>query len=337
MKDGDSNSREGWVDDLRYDSSLPSPLETPMIEDLKLRGKYGGFLFLADAARGIPWLKTHQHAELEINLVARGSVTYVIGESSYTFHQGECVWLFPGQPHRCIDRTADALYYVISFKPSLIARSCHRDANAILKKNRPPKNAVLHCILPPAKFGLLRGIMDSLLEEGLDADTLNREVGYGISPGFRYEHPNPDLLNAGLAHILQLAWDCQLASETKRRAAPLHPSVLKALDILKKGSESECLQKLAHECGASASYLSRTFKQQVGVPINRYRNTMRLERFWEIRKNSSRHMTLSEAVYEAGFGSYAQFSKVHRSIFGRSPREIDNKIRKSTQSATHSQ
>jgi hypothetical protein len=69
-----------------------------MIEDLKLRGKYGGFLFLADAQRGIPWLKTHQHAELEINLVARGSVTYVIGKSSYTFYQGECVWLFQPSP-----------------------------------------------------------------------------------------------------------------------------------------------------------------------------------------------------------------------------------------------
>jgi hypothetical protein len=91
------------------------------IEDLKLRGKYGGFLFLADAARGIPWLKAHQHAELEINVVARGSVTYVVGKSSYTFHQGECLWLFPSQPHRCIDRTPDALYYVVQFKPTLIA------------------------------------------------------------------------------------------------------------------------------------------------------------------------------------------------------------------------
>jgi AraC-like DNA-binding protein len=308
-----------------------------MIEDLKLRGKYGGFLFLADARRGIPWLKTHQHAELEINLVARGSVTYVIGKSSYTFYQGECLWLFPGQPHRCIDRTVDALYYVVSFKPSLIARSCHQEKNAILKKTRPPKNAVLHTILPPVKFGLLRGIMDSLLEQGLDADTLNREVGYGISPGFRYEHPNPDLLNAGLAQILQLAWDCQLASVTKLRATSLHPAVLKALDLLKTESDFDCLEQLGKECGASAAYLSRTFKQQVGVAINRYRNTMRLERFWEIRKNSKQHKTLSEAVYEAGFGSYAQFSKVHRSIFGRSPREIDNKLTKSTQLTIQSQ
>jgi AraC-like DNA-binding protein len=293
------------------------------IEDLKLRGKYGGFLFLADAARGIPWLKTHQHAELEINVVVRGSVTYVVGKSSYTFGQGECLWLFPGQPHSCIDRTADALYYVVSFKPALIARSCRQGGTAVLKKSRPPKNAVLHTILPPAKFALLRSIMDSLIEAGMDSDTLNREVGYGLSPGFRYEHPKPDLLNSGLALILQLAWDCQAASGTERRATLLHPAVLKALDILKKESESECLGKLASECGASAAYLSRTFKQQVGVPISRYRNTMRLERFWEIRNKATRHMTLSEAVYEAGFGSYGQFSKIYRATFGRSPKEID--------------
>jgi len=293
------------------------------IEDLKLRGKYGGFLFLADAERGIPWLKTHQHAELEINVVARGSVTYVVGKSSYTFYQGECLWLFPGQPHSCIDRTADALYYVVSFKPALITRSCRQNGNSILKKSRPPKNAVLHSVLPPAKFALLRGVMDSLIEVGLDSDTLNREVGYGISPGFRYEHSKPDLLNSGLALILQLAWDCQMDSAVERRATLLHPAVLKALDLLKKESESECLGRLARDCGVSAAYLSRTFKEQVGVPISRYRNTMRLERFWEIRNKATRHMTLSEAVYEAGFGSYAQFSKIYRATFGRPPREID--------------
>lgn len=307
-------------------SDFKSIFEMTTVEDLKLRGKYGGFLFLADAARGIPWLKTHQHAELEINLVARGSVTYVVGKSSYTFHQGECLWLFPGQPHRCIDRTPDALYYVVQFKPALIARSCRQEENAILKKNRPPKNAVLHTLLPPAKFALLRDIMDSLLEVGLDSDTLNREVGYGLSPGFRYEHSKPDFLNSGLALILQLAWDCQMACATERRATLLHSAVLKALDILKKESGSECLDKLAMECGVSGAYLSRTFKQQVGVPINRYRNTMRLERFWEIRNKATRHMTLSEAVYEAGFGSYAQFSKVYRATFGRGPREIDKKL-----------
>ena len=306
-----------------------------MLEDLKLRGKYDGFLFLADAARGIPWLKTHQHAELEINLVVRGSVTYVIGKGRYKFHQGECLWLFPGQPHRCIDRSADALYYVVSFKPSLIARTCHLEENSILKKSRPPKNAVLHTMVPPAKFGLIRGIMDTLVEGGFDSDTLNREVGYGLTTGFRYEHSQPDLLNSGLAHILQLAWDCQLASSTERRDTPLHSPVLKVLEILRKERECESVDELARKCGVSASYLSRAFKQEVGVPISRYRNTMRLERFWEIRNKATRHMTLSEAVYEAGFGSYSQFSKIYRATFGRCPQEIDKTLAPLNSAKTH--
>jgi len=305
------------------------------IEDLKLRGKYGGFLFLADAERGIPWLKTHQHVELEINVVARGSVTYVVGRNRYTFQQGECLWLFPSQPHLCIDRTPDALYYVVSFKPTLIARSCRQKETAVLKKTRPPKNAVLHTQLPPAQFGLLRDIMDSLLELGLDSDTLNREVGYGLSSGFRYEHSRPDLLNSGLALILQLAWDSQMAPATERCATPLHSAVLKALDFLKKEFEFESLKKLAMECGVSSAYLSRIFKQEVGVPINRYRNMMRIERFWQIRNRATRHMTLSEVAYEAGFGSYAQFSKIYRSTFGSCPREIDKKFPPLNPAKTH--
>ena len=114
-----------------------------------------------------------------------------------------------------------------------------------------------------------------------------------------------------------------MAPATERRATRLHSSVLKALDYLKKESESDCLKTLARECGVSSAYLSRTFNQEVGVPISRYRNTMRLERFWEIRNKATRHMTLSEAVYEAGFGSYSQFSKIYRATFGRCPQEID--------------
>jgi AraC-like DNA-binding protein len=126
-----------------------------------------------------------------------------------------------------------------------------------------------------------------------------------------------------------------MASATERCATPLHSAVLKALDFLKKEFESESLKKLAMECGVSSAYLSRIFKQEVGVPINRYRNMMRIERFWQIRNRATRHMTLSEVVYEAGFGSYAQFSKIYRSTFGRCPREIDKKFPPLNPAKTH--
>jgi len=44
-----------------------------VLENLNLRKENGGFVFLAEDAHGVPWLKTHHHRELEINLVLRGT------------------------------------------------------------------------------------------------------------------------------------------------------------------------------------------------------------------------------------------------------------------------
>src|SRR5687768_13889385 len=49
-----------------------------MLVRLKLRRIYDGFLYLAEAARNPPLLKSHHHVELELNLLVRGSITYVV-------------------------------------------------------------------------------------------------------------------------------------------------------------------------------------------------------------------------------------------------------------------
>ncbi len=66
-------------------------------------------------------------------------------------------------------------------------------------------------------------------------------------------------------------------------------------------------------------YLSRVFARQVGVPLSRYRNSVRLDRFWDYYRGQKQH-TITEAVYAAGFGSYAQFYKVFAQAYGSGPR-----------------
>ena len=95
-----------------------------MLEDLKLRPEYDGMLFLAESARNPPVLKSHRHAELEINVVVRGSVTYVVRGRRFTFPARSLLWLFPEQEHRLVDRTDDARYYVAVFKPGMISAAC---------------------------------------------------------------------------------------------------------------------------------------------------------------------------------------------------------------------
>ncbi len=296
-----------------------------MLENLKLGPRYDGFLFLAESARNPPALRPHNHVELELNLVVRGTITYVVRGRRFSFSKRTLLWLYPSQEHQLVDRTADAQYFVAVFKPSLIARACRGDAYAGLKRKAPEMAAggggeVLHSELGPEVFELLRRTMDSIVEDGLDPDLLNREAGFGVGSDFRFEHNDPDWLNAGLRHLLLLAWRHQRGKAGDSRAVALHPAVRKALVLLGEAERTERMVGLARRCGVSEAYLSRVFARQVGVPLTRYRSSVRLAEFWK-RYRGPEQRTIAEAVYAAGFGSYAQFYKVFVKAYGRGPRE----------------
>ena len=290
-----------------------------MLEDLKLGKSYDGFIFLAESTRNPPKLKSHHHIELELNLVVRGSITYIVNERRYTFQPRTLLWLFPEQEHQLVDRSDDAQCYVMVFKPSLIARSCRTAAYEDLKHYRDNKHGVLNTLLEPSTFDLIRKTMDSLMRGALDPDVLNREAGFGVGPGFSFEHGDPDGLNAGLHHLLLLCWRSQRTGNVLGDAVVLHPGVRRALQLLSADQWDKDFAQLARACGVSEAYLSRTFRQQVGVPMSRYRNSLRLSRFWQHYRRPEQ-TTLAEAVYAAGFGSYAQFYKVFTHTYGRGPR-----------------
>ncbi len=291
-----------------------------MLENLKLDAGYDGFLFLAESARNPPILHTHHHAELELNLVVRGHITYVVGGQRFTFRARTLLWMFPAQEHQLVDRSDDAGYYVGVFKPELIERSCRTALYEGLKRQDPDGDGVLHTLLDPESYDVIRKTMDSLMQGSLDADLLNREAGFGLGSDFVFHHGDPDGLNAGLHHLLLLAWRCQRLGKVLENPVPLHPSVSRALEVLVRPDWEGGLPELAVSCGVSETYLSRMFHRQVGVPLNRYRNTLRLSRFWE-KFRGREQVTLSEAVFAAGFGSYAQFYRVFKQAYGCGPRE----------------
>ena len=157
------------------------------------------------------------------------------------------------------------------------------------------------------------------MEGAPDADVLNREVGFGVNSDFRFKHRDPAGLNAGLQHLLLLCWRLQQGGASPDSAVALHPAVRRALELISAGAEDLDLPKVAKRCGASAPHLSRMFARQVGVPLTRYRNSVRLRRFFE-RYRGRNQSTMTEAVYAAGFGSYAQFHRVFRATYGCGPR-----------------
>ena len=300
-----------------------------MLENLKILPEYDGFIYYAESSRNPPRLNSHHHQELEINMVVNGTIKYVANGQRYTFEKRSLIWFFPNQEHQMVDRSRDAQYYVVVFKPKLVAKSCKNDTYQDLA-NKKRSSEILHSLLEPETFDLMKKIMDSLMEGALDADILNREAGFGFQSDFVFRHGDPVALNAGLHYLLLLSWRCRENGRALRRPVPLHPAVNNALDFIGSNPWNSSLDALSLKSGLSSSYLSRLFKEQIGISISKYRNMVRLDLFFEIINRPVRP-TITEAVYEAGFGSYSQFYKVYYESYGKGPKTV-NEVAKSNKS-----
>jgi AraC-like DNA-binding protein len=275
-----------------------------MLVNLKLAKAYDGLLYLAESARNLQMLQSHHHIELEVNLIVQGTITYVVDGRRFTFSPRTLLWLFPQQEHQLVDRSDDAQFYVAVFKPTLIRRSCRSTAYEGLKRSSNEKVGVLSTLLKPDTFDLIRKIMDSLMQGSLDPDLLNREAGFGQSSDFIFEHSDADGLNAGLHYLLLQCWRSQLTGKGTRDATDLHPVVRRALKLLSEGDTAQNIGELAKACGASKAYLSRMFSRQLGVPMRRYRNSLRLSRVAHTTRKSS--PTTARSWVRAGASSFAQ-------------------------------
>jgi AraC-like DNA-binding protein len=242
--------------------------------------------------------RPHRHDELELNLVVRGTSSYLLGERRYELTPGTLTWLFPGQGHVLVDESADHELWWAVFRPRLVART------ATTERERPLLEAD-----PVGRFS-----------RRLGPDAVGRLAS--VFEDVRSAESTDDVLaNAGLAYLLILAWRRFLVSSDLVQGTDLHPAVETVTRLLMSDPSAGDLTELAEAAALSPSHLSRLFKAQMGVPITRFRNQKRLERFL-ILYGRGRNTTALAAALEAGFGSYAQFYRVFRELTGRTPAAI---------------
>ncbi len=239
--------------------------------------------------------RAHRHAEVEVNLVVRGTASYLLGERRYELTQGTLTWLFPGQDHVLVDESADHELWWAVFRPPLVARiATTRRARLLLEEDPVGQFSRRLDSVPVVRLG-------SLFREMDDAESLD-DV----------------LFNAGLQYLLIFAWRAFLDSDDVVEGTDLHPAVETVARLLRADPSAGDLASLARAASLSPSHLSRLFKAQTGVSISRFRNQQRLQRF-QLLYGHGRRTTALAAALEAGFGSYAQLHRVFRELTGRSP------------------
>jgi AraC-like DNA-binding protein len=99
-----------------------------------------------------------------------------------------------------------------------------------------------------------------------------------------------------------------------------NPRIAKALlHIHHARGQQLSLKKLAVHVALSESRLSHLFKQEIGIPIQRYLLWYKVA---ETAFNIGRGMSLTEAADAAGFADSAHFSRTFRAMFGLTPSQI---------------
>ena len=264
-----------------------------MIDDLGIRAGLHGRVVRHRAGEVRP--RAHRHAELEVNLVLRGTASYLLGERRYALTPGTLTWLFPGQDHVLVDESCDHELWWAVFRPSLVAEiATTRHTRPLLEQD--PVGQFSRRLHP----GRVR-CLSALFHQVHDAETVD-DV----------------LVNTGLAYLLSLAWRAFLDSDDVVEGVDLHPAVETVTRMLRADPNAGDLATLARAARLSPSHLSRTFKEQTGVSISRFRNQQRLQRFLRLY-GTGRRTTALAAAHQAGFGSYAQFYRVFREQAGRTP------------------
>jgi AraC-like DNA-binding protein len=239
--------------------------------------------------------RPHRHAELEVNLILRGSASYLLGDRRYALTPGTLTWLFPGQDHVLVDESADHELWWAVFRPALVARIATTQHAEPLREQDPVGQ----------------------FSRRLDSSRLRR-LGALFHEVQDAEAVDDLLVNTGLAYLLSFAWRAFLDSHDIVEGVDLHPAVETVARMLQADPDAGDLATLARAARLSPSHLSRIFKQQTGVSISRFRNQQRLQRFLRLYGTGRRTTSLAAAL-DAGFGSYAQFHRVFREQMGHSP------------------
>jgi len=264
-----------------------------VLEDLGLREGLDGWVVRHTAGTLRP--RSHRHAELELNLVVRGTASYLLDDRRYDLSAGTLTWLYPDQEHVLVDESTDHALWWAVFRPSAVARvAASPQARSLVERDPAGRYSRR---LDPRWAQRLAALLRELREAAPLDDTL---------------------FNAGLTYLLALSWRAFLDSSDVVRDLEVHPAVDTVARLLQADPGAGDLTALARRVGLSPSHLSRLFVAQMGLSISRFRNQQRLDRFMHLYGHG-RNMTALAAAHQAGFGSYAQFHRVFRRETGRNP------------------
>jgi AraC family transcriptional regulator, melibiose operon regulatory protein len=246
---------------------------------------------------GQPWVieQLHRHPDIELNLIPRGEMHYLIGGRVEKIRAGEMALFWAVTPHRVIYCAPQTLLGVIHI----------------------PLVVFLRWMLPSAlQTPLLEGKL--LCQMGLDA--LEQPLFERWVAHINHHPEQHSIVLLELQARLQ-RWALKLHSPTQPAKKTPRSSLGKAeqLAVLLAEQHGDVdFQKIAKKIGLNPSYAMTLFKQTFGLTMLEYVLQHRVADAQRLLITSD--LSVLDVAFEAGFGSLSRFYAAFKQVVGCSPK-----------------
>jgi AraC-like DNA-binding protein len=234
----------------------------------------------------------HRHSFLEAHLIVRGTTAIFMQNQRIELPSGSLLWVPPAAEHLTLEASAGLRRWILAMRAAAVRRTLPAGEAALLLSRCGPVACVQ---LGRLELRELAGVFEDVAGQA--------SAGSAAT-------------DAGLCYALARAAVAHRGARLTLEPAAIHPSVARALSLMRGDGLLLGRDELAARCGLSASHLSRLFVQELGQPLRAVRNLRRLARFQELLESGA-CQSRTEAALEAGFGSYSQFHRVRRRFSAR--------------------
>ncbi|MFS0724807.1 AraC family transcriptional regulator [Paenibacillus sp. 1P07SE] len=154
-----------------------------------------------------------------------------------------------------------------------------------------------------------------------DADVQIRSCFANMLEASRYEHSRDMKLLSALYAFLGIIIDHVGAKTPEEYAANVKEHyIYQAVNFIETNySHSINIEDLARELNLNRKYMSKLFKEIVGVTPQNYLIRYRMERAAELMKNTT--LSIGEIAQSVGYPDQLLFSRMFKKVMGASPRD----------------
>lgn len=245
----------------------------------------------------------HLHTNIEIYRILSGECYMDIQSETIHCTAGEFIMLLPDVVHSFyLNDTSDCEFQHIHFNPEMFSTIVLEDEGVF-------PITLMHAILFSAQF-YYRMESDPVIDEHLQ-----KLITLYASSNSLFSAAN---INVALMNLMLYILDHTEAEHGFSEPQLQNSYVAYTLNYIREHFTQKIRQEdIALQLHISVRYLSKIFKNYMGVTLSNYINIYRINRSIELMQNTS--LTLTEIALQVGFKDSQHYSKVFMNVINATP------------------